>query len=651
MFNCIVNHSTYRRGLTLKGNTACRKRNIARICFEIKFTMNRFTNPRYNFEVESQVSLLNKVWSSKNYVVFLEQEYMKQPVLGKDYSKGSSKVNIWLKISELGIFRNMKVWGKRRTHSTILMNRKGSSLARMSNPWLLGQEENIQLINLKNNVLKRIPELNFSGIMADKYFLIACWFVIKSKPENLTSAFDNTMDEINTKWFEEMAKGMRNGSFKFSIYRNIFIPKSNNKTKLFIISSLRDKIVQEGIKILLESAYDKKFSSQSFGFRPNSGHLIALNDINTKCKEVTWYIKGNIEQFFPTIDHNILINIISKEIKDQAFIDLLYKYLRSPYGENPKHLHKLKVGLIKENIISPILGNIYLDTFDQWVEKSLTICFTKGVRKKSNQEYWKQYYKIDRKVVDKSIKSTFENESSWKRMYYFRYADNFIIGVEGSKADCIFLREKIFVFLKEKLKLNLSLEKTKIIHAESSPTRFLGYKIRKTSIKKISINKDSEGHMVRRVPRLLLEAPIKEILLILKQKGYIRNGNPTRNGKLIKLELYMIIEHYKTLESGIFNYYALATNYERLVSSVHYFLKFSCVLTIASKMRLKTMKQVFSKYGKLLSMQKPNGKLIQYNTPSYKRPTIYNFFNSFENIDSIIDKIHNKVIRKNLKRN
>jgi hypothetical protein len=160
--------------------------------------------------------------------------------------------------------------------------------------------------------------------------------------------------------------------------------------------------------------------------------------------------------------------------------------------------------------------------------------------------------------------------------------------------------------------------------------------------------------MTRRVPRPVLDAPIDEIVKKLMQRGYAKNKSipgksnqtiwPTRNGRFINLTLDGIIDHYKMVERGILNYYSLANNYGKLAGIVHYLLKYSCVLTIASKMKLKTMKKVFRKYGKKLSVKKENGKIVSYTAPSYKKPNYV--FNAIEKFDEeFIDKLHFRLNR------
>lgn len=366
-----------------------------------------------------------------------------------------------------------------------------------------------------------------------------------------------------------------------------------------------------------------------------------------KCKGCSWYIEGDIDQQFPTLNHNILISIIKTKVDDQAFIDLLYKYMKVGYGKNLKKTTPMKIGIIQGGILSPILANIYMNPFDEWIEHYLMPITNIGNKRKKNPEYFKKYYQDGLQVKDKSIRSILSIDPSYKRMHYFRYADDFLIGVDGSKEDCVKLKNEINAFLQNKLNMVLNLEKTKITNATKDHAKFLGYRIHKTKMSKMPIRKNKLGRLSRVVPRPILDAPINEIVKKLIKKKYANKaGNPTRNGRFINNHLSDIIKHYLTVERGILNYYSLCNNYGNLAARVHFILKYSCVLTIASKMKLKTKKKVFKKYGKDLKILNEKGKIIAcYPTVDYKRPR-KSYLKSVKNFDeNFIEKIDTRVRR------
>lgn len=616
----VINHCAYLIGIqTGLEKTACAKRLTEKMFAEIQFTMVRLTN--LNFMSGSKISHL--VWSGFNYVVLESPKRLKQTVTRSKLMKERPKVNNRRGLMEFGILQHLEKCGERRNRSTTLISRKGSSLAQLAESELSGSYESQHLLKLKSDVNKGLKATNLSVIMSDPNFLIACWVRIRSNKSNLTPAFDGTIDSIKESWFREIAGTMRNGGYKFQVARRKYILKPNSdKLRPLNMPSSKDKIVLEGMRFLLDAIFEPSFKDSSYGWRPNRGCLTALNDIRMKCKGSSWYIEGDIEQQFPTMSHKILVSIIKTKVDDQAFIDLLYKYMKVGYGENIKLATPMKTGIIQSGPLSLILANIYMHPFDEWVENSLKPNFDKGEKRAKNPEYLKKHHTAGLEVKDKSIRPILSMNSNFRRMDYFRYADDFIIGVDGSKKDCIELKNKINDFLRTKLNLVLNLDKTKITQAQKESANFLGYRINKTVMRKMPIRRDKIGRISQVVPRPILDSPIDIIIKRLIEWKYANKaGNPTRNARFINHHLSDIINHYRSIERGILNYYFLANNYNSLAARVHYILKYSCVLTIASKMKLKTKKKVFKKYGKDLSILNEKKKIIAcYPTINYKRP-------------------------------
>lgn len=634
-----VNLTTYRRGPTSQGNTACSKRDFERIFPEVWYTMDKFMN-LYNPVAGSQVPF---VWGVDNYVVLSSLKRTKQPAERIGLTGESPKVCTRRSLTEFGIARSTEVLGRRRVHSTTRICRKEPSLSSLKVSMLAGIDYQKELEILKSRLDKGEKANNLSRIMSDPAFLVACWVRIRSNSGSNTPAFGNTLDGINEKWFEKTASLMRKGGYVFAPARRTHVSKPNGKLRPLTIPSPRDKIVQEGMRFLLELIFEPSFLESSYAWRPGRGCHDALNGIRIKCKAVSWYIEGDIDQQFPTIDHSILISLIREKVEDQAFIDLIFKYLRIWYGEKANSVGPTRIGLIQGGILSPILANIYMHPFDEWVENVLKKRFDKGEKRLKNKEYWKQYAKNGRLAKNKLLRSTVANDPNWKRLWYFRYADDFIIGIDGSKQDAINVREEVSQFLINRLKLSLNITKTLITHAETASAKFLGYKIHRTPLSKMPIRVDKKGRKSRIVPRPVLDAPISKIVEKLIDKKYVkRNGRPTKNGRFINLELFQIVNHYKMVERGISNYYSLANNYGNLLARVHFLLKYSCALTIASKMRLKTLKGVFRKYGKNLRVKSAKG-FVEYPAPSYKRPSKSPKIMAYD--ERFVDKLHARLPR------
>ncbi|MBE0439296.1 MAG: hypothetical protein IBX57_05885 [Gammaproteobacteria bacterium] len=572
----------------------------------------------YNLVAGSQVP---NMWGMVNYVILTFLKRTKQPAERVGITRESPKIYRRRSLAEFGIARNMEVLGRRRIHSTRGISGKGSSLSTSKVLMLAGIDYLEELKILKSCLDKGKKANNLSRIMSDPNFLISCWIRIRSNKNSRTPVFDGTLDKIKLEWFKNTAAVMRKGGYNFAPALKIYVSKLNKKLSYRTVLSPEDRIVQEGIRFLLEIIYEPLFLDCSYAWGSGRGCHNALKDIRKQCKTVSWYIEGDNEQQFSTIDHHILVSLIQEKVNDQAFIDLIFKYIRIGFGEAGKSVSPMKIGLIQDDILSPILANIYMHPFDEWITNDFKVQFNSKLKRQKNKESWKQYVKAGQKAVNKCLRSTVAKDFNRKRLWYYRYAGAFLVGVDGSKQDAIRLKDEIQKFLNNRLNQKLNDFKTLIIHAETSSAYFLGYRIHRTPIVKMSVKQDIVDRKVKTGSKLILDAPIKTIVKKLIDKGYATpNFQPTRNSRLINFELFQIIEHYKIVERGISNYYSLSNNYRNLLAQVHYLLKFSCVLTIASKMRLKTMKRVFRKFGKDLRVKSKKGVIV-YPTPSYTRPS------------------------------
>jgi hypothetical protein len=223
------------------------------------------------------------------------------------------------------------------------------------------------------------------------------------------------------------------------------------------------------------------------------------------------------------------------------------------------------------------------------------------------------------------------------------------MGLNGPKSYCKQIVDKYKTFLFEQLKLTLNIKKTKITHSQLDSATFLGYRVYKTKLSKMKIAYNLKGQLSRRTTNTILDGPIDRIVKTLNERGYTKkDGSPTRNGRFINHTLYDMIEHYKMVEKNILQYYKLANNYGRVAARVHYILKYSCALTIASKMKLTTLRRVFNKYGKNLNIKDESGKIIiNYPTVDYRRPKKFTIapILDYSSLEAYIDQYDRRVQR------
>lgn len=141
------------------------------------------------------------------------------------------------------------------------------------------------------------------------------------------------------------------------------------------------------MRIILEEYYEPKFSNNSHGFRRNRGCHTALNQIAyKKWTGVKWFIEGDVKSCFDNINHEKLLQILSKDIKDSRFLKLVREMLKSGYMENWKFNPNYS-GTIQGGVISPLLSNIYLNELDKFIEEKLIPKYTRGKKREKNIEY------------------------------------------------------------------------------------------------------------------------------------------------------------------------------------------------------------------------------------------------------------------------
>ena len=269
---------------------------------------------------------------------------------------------------------------------------------------------------------------------------------------------------------------------------------------------------------------------------------------------------------------------------------------------------------------SPILANVYLHELDEFVEE-LRLRLEKGKEKARNPEYYRLAKRKKRMVTQARTKTkefkalvkqirklpTVEvNDPNYIRIKYLRYADDWAIGLCGSKDVAKQIKEEIKIFLSEKLKLRLSEEKTFITNARMEKAHFLGtdLTIGRGKTQKIVLTTNQTGKRFKRCStgwETQMNAPIPKLLKRLKEKGMCdQEGRPKAKRGWAMLDREQIIQLYSSINRGMQNYYRFADNWRRM-SQIQYILHFSLVKTLAVKLNM-TCKKVFKRFGKEMSV-------------------------------------------------
>lgn len=490
----------------------------------------------------------------------------------------------------------------------------------------------------------------------EELFYVAYQKIASNGGSTTKGSDGRSIDEMSLARIKTLIASLKDESYQPHPLRRVHIPKKNGKTRPLGIPAFEDKLVQEVVRMILEAIYEGHFETTSHGFRPKRSCHTALLHIQKTFSGAKWFIEGDIKGFFDNIDHDVLVGILRERISDDRFIRLIRKFLKAGYVEDWT-FHNTYSGTPQGGIVSPILANIYLDKLDKYVKEYIRH-FDKGTKRRPGKESndlaneRKRTVRKLKKVKDGTEKAALvarlkaieqeraafpngdEMDGSYRRLKYIRYADDFILGVIGSKEDALRIKEDIKSFLSENLALELSEEKTLITHTGKS-AKFLGYEI--TVTRNNHQRRDVQGRLRRtygkRVRLNVSMATLRDKLLEYgAMEIKLRNGKEVwkskcRSGLIFNDDLE-ILDRYNRETVGFCNYYLIANNCV-VLHNFRYIMEYSMYKTFAGKYR-STVRKINKKYrrNKLFTVKYEQKGVIKsrtfYKTSFKRRTTAFN---------------------------
>jgi len=371
------------------------------------------------------------------------------------------------------------------------------------------------------------------SLLCNETWLRAAHRHVNSNAGRETAGIDGvTMSRFNAdldRHLGELTMDLKARLFEPLPVARAYVPKPNGKLRPLGIPGIKDRIVQEALRMALEPIWEADFSIHSYGFRPNRSTYDAIATIGNRLtgqsgQVYQWVIEGDLTSYYDTIPHRKLMKAVKKRIADKDIRILMWKFLRAGVMEKG-HLKDTPTGVPQGGIVSPLLANLYLHKLDVYMEsKYLTLT---------------KWQRSQRRAQGKS------------NFLYVRYCDDFVVFCNGTKAEAQKMKQELGELL-HTMGLTLSEEKTKLTHITEG-FDFLGYRVIR-----------SIGTHGRMVPKVLI--PDKAIQRLREKLGALlapNTHNDSVNAKIVALNRVI---------RGWCHYYRNTSSPAEIFGALSYFL-------------------------------------------------------------------------------
>ena len=354
--------------------------------------------------------------------------------------------------------------------------------------------------------------------------ITVAWDHIKRNRGSRTAGVDG-----ETRWYIEHRRGvstfladirttLRDRTFRPCAVRRHGIPKAGGKVRYLGIPTIRDRVVQMALKLILEPIFEADFVATSYGFRPGRRTQDAIAEIYHFAKAPSNYeyvVEGDIEACFDRIDHASLMTRVRKRVGDRKVLALVKAFLTAGIMTELGTTARSDMGTPQGGIVSPLLANIALSALDEhfdraWLDQS-------------------RYYG-HRKLLHRRGLPTYR---------LIRYADDFVLMVKGTREQAEALKEELATVLAKELKLTLSPAKTLVTHIDEG-FDFLGFRIQRK---------------MRNGKRVVYTFPSRKAFESIKRRVKALTRHNT-----ISLSLPQLLDHINPLLRGWTSYFRHAAS-------------------------------------------------------------------------------------------
>ncbi|MCK6580827.1 MAG: hypothetical protein L6Q98_22265 [Anaerolineae bacterium] len=482
---------------------------------------------------------------------------------------------------------------------------------------------------LHNMGVKRTPLTRvYRSLFSEELYLSAYAKIYKNAGALTPGSEGETADGMSMKVVRDTIDKMRHERFKFRPTRGTGIPKKSGGIRKLGMPDFVDKLVQEALRMLLDAYYEPRFHDCSHGYRPGRGCHTALQQIKQSFRGAAWFIEGDIKGCFDNIDHDVLMEILSRDIQDGRMLNLIRQGLKAGKLEEWEYKDTYS-GTPQGGILSPLLSNIYLHELDDYIETVLKPQYTRGGKeRRHNPEYRRLEHLLKRaraagdteqvkqlEQTRRQIPSRDMYDPNFRRLKYVRYADDFIIAFCGTRKEAEAIRDAIAGFLRDRLKLELSSTKTLITHATSEKAKFLGYDI---SIYQVNDKLTAHPHMLaqRRSINGHVRLGIPYGLVNEAARDYMRAGKTISQSGILMHSDAHIIDLFQARFRGIAEYYCYAVDRCHLQGLKH-IMQQSLAKTLAHKFKLSVSK-IYRRYRGTKTVEGYSYKTLHIEVPTQK---------------------------------
>ncbi|WP_326770927.1 group II intron reverse transcriptase/maturase (plasmid) [Streptomyces sp. NBC_01591] len=308
------------------------------------------------------------------------------------------------------------------------------------------------------------PERRFGDVInliCDRATLLVAWERVAGNKGARTAGVDavtrrHVEEDVGVLPFlEELRSALRDGTFTALPVRQGSIPKRNGKIRLLGIPTLRDRVAQMALKLVLEPVFEVDFYPSSYGYRPGRRAQDAIAEIHQlTSRSYEWVVEGDITACFDNVDHQVLMGLVEERVSDRKVLRLVRAFLRAGIVKRHGGLAASLTGTPQGGVASPLLANIYLSVLDRHFA---------GIWEREMSPPWRRQQRRRRGQPNYRL---------------IRYADDFVVLVHGERSDAEAIRAEIAQMLAERLKMTLSVEKTHITHIDDGFV-FLGFRIQR----------------------------------------------------------------------------------------------------------------------------------------------------------------------------